>query len=118
MRVDLAMAGAEIDLTGIPQPPTGIDLTANLLMGGMPVRVPAGWRVWWQFRGVGGIGSDGTVQRTHDDHGADLRIYATVLLGGIGVEGRLGPQQKPGVPCQATSAGGTSSRRTVPSMRP
>ncbi|SFT91353.1 DoxX-like family protein [Geodermatophilus amargosae] len=27
-------------------------------------------------------------------------------------------QQKPGVPSQATSAGGTSSRSTLPSMRP
>jgi hypothetical protein len=90
VRVDLAMAGAEIDLTGIPQPPTGIDLTVHVLMAGMSVRVPAGWRVWWQFRGVGGIGSDGTVQRTHDAHDADLRIYATVLFGGIGVEGSAG----------------------------
>jgi hypothetical protein len=81
------MSGAEIDLTGIPQPATGIDLTVHVLMAGMAVRVPAGWRVWWQFQGVGGIGADGTVQRTHDAHGADLRIYATVLFGGIGIEG-------------------------------
>lgn len=87
LRVDLAMAGAEIDLTGIPQPATGVDLTVHLLMGGMAVRIPAGWRVWWQFRGLGGIGTDGTVERTHEPHAADLRIHATVLLGGIGVEG-------------------------------
>jgi hypothetical protein len=87
MRVDLAMAGGEVDLTGIPQPATGVDLTAHLLMAGMSVRVPAGWRVWWQFRGIGGIGADGTVQRTHDPHAADLRIYGTVLFGGIGIEG-------------------------------
>ena len=90
LRVDLAMSGAEIDLTGIPQPATGIDLTVHVLMAGMSVRVPAGWRVWWQFRGVGGIGSDGTVQRTHDAHDADLRIYANVLFGGVGVEGSAG----------------------------
>jgi hypothetical protein len=90
LRVDLAMSGAEIDLTGIPQPQTGIDLTVHVLMAGMSVRVPAGWRVWWQFRGVGGIGSDGTVERTRDAHGADLRIYATVVLGGIGIEGSAG----------------------------
>ena len=45
LRVDLAMSGAEIDLTGIPQPATGIDLTVHVLMAGMAVRVPAGWRV-------------------------------------------------------------------------
>ncbi len=88
VRVDLAMAGAEIDLTGLPHPAHGgIDLTARVLMGGLAVRVPSDWRVWWQFRGIGGIGSDGTVQRTHDEHAADLRVHATVALGGVGIEG-------------------------------
>ena len=86
IRVDVAMAGAEIDLTGIPRPETGIDLTARVMMAGLAVRVPADWRVWWQFRGVGGIGSEGGVQRTRDEHSADLRVYADVLFGGIGVE--------------------------------
>jgi hypothetical protein len=90
LRVDLAMSGAEIDLTGLPRPTAGIDLTVHVLMSGMAVRVPTDWRVWWEFRGVGGIGSDGTVERTHDPHAADLRIYATVLLGGIGIEGSGG----------------------------
>ena len=90
VRIDLAMGGAEIDLSGIPQPSAGVDLTAHVLMAGMAVRVPAGWRVWWQFRGVGGIGSDGSVQRTDDPRAADLRIYATVLFGGIGLEGAGG----------------------------
>ena len=53
MRVDLAMAGAELDLTGIPRPARGIDLTLRVLMGGVAVRVPPDWRVWWRFRGVG-----------------------------------------------------------------
>ena len=87
LRMDLAMAGAGIDLTGVPEPPTGIDLTVHVLMAGISVRVPAGWRVWWEFRGVGSIGSGGTVQRTHDAHAADLRIHATVLLGRVGLEG-------------------------------
>jgi hypothetical protein len=88
LRVDLAMAGAEIDLTGLPHPAHGgIDLTARVLMAGVAVRVPSDWRVWWRFRGIGGIGSDGNVQRTHDEHAADLRVYADVALGGIGIEG-------------------------------
>jgi hypothetical protein len=86
VRVDLAMAGAEIDLTGLPRPDGGIDLTARLMMAGMAIRVPADWRVWWRFRGVGGMGSDGSVQRTRDEHDADLRVHATTLFGGIGVE--------------------------------
>ena len=86
LRVDMAMAGAEIDLTGIPRPTTGVDLTLHVLMGGVAVRVPADWRVWWRFRGVGGMGGDGVVQRTHDEHAADVRIHATAVFGGIGVE--------------------------------
>lgn len=86
VRIDMAMSGAEIDLTRLPQSAQGIDLTLRVLMGGAAVRVPPDWRVWWRFRGVGGIGGDGVVQRTHDEHAADLRIHAVVVLGGIGVE--------------------------------
>jgi hypothetical protein len=86
IRMDLAMAGAEIDLTGLPRPAHGIDLTARVMMAGVGVKVPADWRVWWRFRGVGGIGSDGAVERTHDPHAADLRVHADVLFGGIGVQ--------------------------------
>lgn len=87
VRVDLAMAGADIDLTGLPRPATGIDVTVHALMAGVAIRVPADWRVWWEFRGLGGIGGDGTVERTHDEHAADVRVHAVVLFGGIGVEG-------------------------------
>ena len=86
VRIDLAMAGAELDLTGLPRPEGGIDVTVRALMGGLAVRVPAEWRVWWQFRGVGGMGGDGVVQRERDEHAADVRVHATVLFGGIGVE--------------------------------
>jgi len=86
VRVDLAMAGAEIDLTGVDRPPAGVDLTVRALMAGAAVRVPADWRVWWQFRGVGGIGADERVRRTDDQQAADLRLYATAVFGGIGVE--------------------------------
>jgi hypothetical protein len=86
VRVDLAMSGAEIDLTAVPRPAAGIDLTLRVLMGGVAVRVPEDWRVWWRFRGVGGMAGDGVVQRTRDEHAADVRIHADVLFGGIGVE--------------------------------
>ncbi|TFV62578.1 UNVERIFIED_ORG: hypothetical protein E4P37_16880 [Bacillus sp. AZ43] len=86
VRVDMAMSGAEIDLTGLPRPEQGIDLTLRVLMCGAAVRVPADWRVWWRFRGIGGMGGDGVVARTHDEHAADVRIHAVVVMGGIGVE--------------------------------
>src|SRR5829696_9947100 len=56
VRVDLAMAGADIDLTGLPRPAAGIDVTVNALMAGVAIRVPADWRVGWEFRGLGGLG--------------------------------------------------------------
>jgi hypothetical protein len=97
LRVDLAMAGGEIDLTSLPLPPHGIDLTVRMGMAGLAVRVPADWRVWWRFRGVGGIGTDGAVERTHDEHAADLRIHAVVVMGGLGVEaGGLSAAPPPG----------------------
>jgi hypothetical protein len=88
VRLDLVMAGGELDLTGVPRVPGGIDLTVRAVMGGLGVGVPSDWRVWWRSVGVGGIGLDGTVARTDDERGADLRIHATWLFGGLGVEGR------------------------------
>ncbi|MFW3171717.1 hypothetical protein [Geodermatophilus sp. CPCC 206100] len=89
VRLDLVMGGGELDLTGLDRVPGGIDLTVRAFMGGLGVRVPAGWRVWWAFRGAGGIGlgRGAGVERTDDERGADLRIHADVLFGGIGVEG-------------------------------
>jgi hypothetical protein len=85
IHVDLGMAGGEIDLTGIGDT-RGVDLTVHAGMGGLAVRVPPDWRVWWRFRGVGGIGTDGGLTRTHDEHEADLRVRAVAVMGGIGLE--------------------------------
>ena len=85
VRIDLVLAGAELDLTGITET-TGIDLTVTTVMAGMAVKVPPDWRVWSRFLGVGGLGTDGGVQRTSDEHTADLRVHGRALFGGIGVE--------------------------------
>jgi hypothetical protein len=88
VRLDFVMGGGELDLTRVPRVPGGIDLTVRALMGGLGVRVPADWRVWWSFRGVGGIGMEegAGLIRTDDQRGADRRIHAGVVFGGIGVE--------------------------------
>jgi hypothetical protein len=85
VRIDLVMAGAELDLTGIGET-AGVDLTVTTVMAGMSVKVPPDWRVWSRFLGVGGLGTDGGVQRTSDAHAADLRVHGRALFGGIGVE--------------------------------
>jgi hypothetical protein len=85
IEVDLAMGGAVVDLTGLGET-TGIDLTVRAVMGGLAVKVPPDWRVWSQFRGVGGIGTDGGLTRCRDGRNADLRVRALAVFGGIGVE--------------------------------
>ena len=86
VQLELGMGGVELDLTGLERPTSGVDVDVHLVMGGVGIEVPADWRVWWSFAGVGGIGSDGGLARAHDEHEADLRIHARVLFGGVGVQ--------------------------------
>jgi hypothetical protein len=86
VRLDLAMAGAELDLTGLGRPASGVDLDVNLVMGGVGITVPADWRVWSSFVGAGGLGADDGVRRAASAADADLRIRAKALFGGVGVE--------------------------------
>jgi hypothetical protein len=90
VRLDLAMAGGELDLSGLSRVPGGIDVTVRAAMAGLAVRVPPGWRVWWQFRGIGGIGADGPVVRTKDETSADLRLHVVTVFAGVGVESAPG----------------------------
>jgi hypothetical protein len=89
VRLDLAMAGGELDLTAVPPVEGGIDVTVHLVMAGMAVRLPAGRTVWWHARGPGGIGiAEGSgVVRTDDERGADVRLHARLWFAGVGVEG-------------------------------
>ena len=88
VRLDVLMGGVRLDLTAVPKVPGGVDLTVRALMGGVSVRVPAGWHVWESCRGVGGVGvAEGTdVLHAEDERGADLRVHADLLFAGIGVE--------------------------------
>ena len=88
VRLDVVMAGGEVDLGRVPAPvPGGVDVTVHALMGGAAVRVPPGWRVWSGMRAVmGGIGFPAGVQRTDDERGADLRLHGWAVMGGVGVE--------------------------------
>lgn len=86
VRLDLGLAGGVLDLTALSPVPGGIDVTVHALLGGLAVQVPRGWRVWWTCQGVGGIGADGPVLRTHDAGTADLRVYGRLVFGGVGIE--------------------------------
>ncbi len=86
VRADLVCAGGEVDLSGLAPVDGGVDLTVRAVCAGLAVRVPPGWSVWWRGRGIGGVGGDGPVQRTDDERGADLRVHATVVLAGVGIE--------------------------------
>jgi hypothetical protein len=86
VRVDLVMAGGELDFTEAPPLPGGVDVTVRAVMAGMSIRVPRGWRVWSEFSGVGGMGAGPGVQETPQWVEADLRLHARAVFGGIGVE--------------------------------
>ena len=89
VRIDLVMSGGELDLTGVPRVPGGIDVTVRLVMAGLAIRVPPGWTVWWSAWGPGGVSlaADAPARRTDDERGADLRIHARLWFAGVGVEG-------------------------------
>ena len=89
VRLDLVLAGGELDLTGVPRVDGGIDVTVHLVLAGLAVRLPAGTTVWWNAHGAGGIGiTEGApVVRTDDERGADVRIHGRLWFSGLGVEG-------------------------------
>ena len=90
VRLDLVMAGGELDLSAVPRVPGGVDVTVRAFLAGAVVRVPGDWRVWLGSRGpagLGGVDVDPRLERTDDERGADLRVHAVVLLAGIGIEG-------------------------------
>jgi hypothetical protein len=85
VRLDLVMAGGEVDLGGLSKVPGGVDVTVRAYMAGAVVRVPGDWRVWVRSRGMGGVEVDPRLERT-DERGADLRVHATVVAAGLALE--------------------------------
>ena len=87
VRLDVVMAGGDVDLTGLRPVPGGVDVTVHAVMGGAAVRVPPEWRVWNGMRAVaGGVGLAPGVRETTDEQGADLRLHGWAVMGGVGVE--------------------------------
>ena len=86
VRLDLVMAGGELDLSAVPRVPGGVDVTVRAVMAGAVVRVPGDWRVWLHSSGLGGVDVDPRLERTDDERGADLRVHATVVAAGLALE--------------------------------
>ncbi len=86
VRLDLVMAGGEVDLAGLSPVPGGVDVTVHAVMAGAVVRVPGDWRVSVHSRGLGGVDVDPRLGRAEDERAADLRVHATVWAAGLAVE--------------------------------
>lgn len=89
VRLDLVMAGGELDLSAVPRVPGGVDVTVRAVLAGAVVRVPGDWRVWLGSSGpgaLGGVDVDPRLARTDDERGADLRVHATVVAAGLALE--------------------------------
>lgn len=85
LQLDLVLAGAEIDLTHAQPGPGGIDMTLNCTFAGANVRVPSGWKVSWDSRGLGGVDTKKltTPDVEQDAATADLRVHLRAAFGGV-----------------------------------
>jgi hypothetical protein len=85
LEVDLAMAGAELDLSRARPAPGGVDVMLRCAMAGGEIVVPRHWRVAWDAKGVGGVAAQDPRLRSNglDPVTADLRVHLRALFGGV-----------------------------------
>lgn len=76
--------GAELDLRKAHPAPTGIRLDATVVMGGLSIVVPEGWRVFYEGRKVLAGFSDAT-RTTADEDVPRITIGGLLAMGGIQV---------------------------------
>jgi len=90
LEVDLAMAGAELDLSRARPAPGGVDVTLRCAMAGEEIVVPEHWRVAWDSKGVGGVAAQDPRLRSDglDPVTADLRVHLRALFGGVNLRTR------------------------------
>ena len=88
LQFDLALAGLDLDLTQARPAPGGVDILLNCLMAGGNIRVPAGWHVATESRGVGGVNVKTSDQELEDGEptAADVRVHLNAAFGGVQVE--------------------------------
>ena len=85
LELDLAMAGAELGLSGARPAPGGVDVTLRCAMAGGEIVVPEHWRVAWDSKGIGGVAAQDPRLRSNglDPVTADLRVHLRAVFGGV-----------------------------------
>ena len=81
-KVMTMFGGVLIDLRNATPAPTGIFLDLAVVMGGVSLVVPEGWRVKFEGRLVAGGFSDET-RTTADDDVPTVTVTGFVLMGGV-----------------------------------
>lgn len=76
--------GVELDLRKTHPAPTGVRLDVTVVMGGLSITVPEGWRVFYEGDVFLGGFSDET-RTTADDDVPSVTIGGHLILGGIQV---------------------------------
>lgn len=76
--------GVMIDLRKATPAPTGIDLDLMIVMGGLSLVVPEGWRVQNNLKILAG-GLDDRTKTTADDDVPHVNLRGSVAMGGIQV---------------------------------
>lgn len=81
-KVLVAFGGALLDLRDATPSPTGVLLDLAVVMGGVSLVVPEGWRVRWEGEVYGGGFSDET-RTTADPDVPVVTVKGFVALGGV-----------------------------------
>lgn len=81
-KVIAMFGGVLLDLRKVTPAPTGIHLDVIVVMGGLSLVVPEGWRVKFEGRAVAGGWSDET-RTTADDDVPTVTVTGLVVLGGV-----------------------------------
>jgi hypothetical protein len=85
--------GIDVDLSGAELAP-GAQLRLNAMLGGIAIRIPAGWRVESRVKALAG-GVDVRTAGADDPDAPTLTIDGLALLGGITVRTKKGDVTQP-----------------------
>jgi hypothetical protein len=86
-KVTTIIGGTAIDLREATPAPTGIDIDAFVLVGGLDLIVPDGWKVVFRGTTIAG-GFDDATGPAPDDDAPQLRVGGVVAIGGTRVTNR------------------------------